>query len=372
MKTTQIDTQWIWQHQNFPNFYYNNINTEHLTYKFGQLKMIENLLRKEFSSEILIDSLENEIYSTSAIEGEMLQRSSVRSSINKLLRLGLDEEHYGGTYQIDNLVEIIVDAKTNLKPLDFERMTSWHRALFQYGQMGLKKIEVGQFRTHEEDMEIISGSWEKPIVHYIAPPSTEIPTMMESFLKWLNDDNETNIIIKAAIAHLYFVLIHPFEDGNGRITRAITDYVLAKANLANASFYSIAHAIYKNRTEYYQILDLTCKSETLDITVWIEWFIGIIEISLDDTLKNVETIKIKTNFWDKCKDIPLNVRQKKALSKMVGSLPNEFQGGMKINKYMNLTKSTRITASRDLADLVAHNILQTHGAGRGVFYTLHH
>lgn len=371
MKTShQHLNQWIWQYPEFPNFYCSELKTEHLLYKFGQLHMLQTLIAKDFSSELLIDSLENEIFSTSAIEGDILQRSSVRSSINKLLRLGLDIQNYGGNYHIENLVQIITDAKTNLNTLDSQRLFAWHNALFQFNQAGLKKISIGRYRRHIEEMQIVSGSWEKPKVHYIAPPSEIVEQLMNKFFIWLHSDTKMHPIVKAAIAHLYFVLIHPFEDGNGRIARAITDYALAKANYANANFYSIAHAIYKNRSQYYDLLDAVCKQKSMDVTVWVEWFLQMIESSLDDTFLKIETIKLKTEFWDRCSYIAFNERQKKAVTKMVSLLPEQFQGGMKINKYMNLTHSTRITASRDLADLVEKKILQIHGAGRGVYYTL--
>jgi len=317
--------------------------------------MIEKFLNESSSVELLVDRLANEAIATSAIEGEILQRSSVRSSINQILRLGLDDD-YTNTYQTDAVIEIIIDAKTNLQPLGKERLSTWHQALFPLGKSGLRKINAGKYRIHSEAMQIVSGTCEKEKVHYIAPPSNLIESLMTNFIILVNNHTETNIVIKAAIAHLYFILIHPFEDGNGRITRAITDYVLIQTNLVNANFYSIASAIHQNRKEYYDILDTTCKSSTLDITAWIEWFLKILHQSIDETLAKVEAIKIKTQFWDKHINTKLNERQKKVIQKMLSYLPNEFQGGMRVKKYMNLTKATRITASRDLADLVQKDI----------------
>jgi Fic family protein len=298
MKTNQIHQKWIWEQDDFPNFTYTDQYLTNLYFKFGQLKMIEKFLNKSNSIELIIDRLTNEAMATSAIEGEVLQRSSVRSSINQILRLGLDDD-YSNTYQTDALVEIIVDAKTNLQLLDKDRLSTWHQALFPFGKSGLRKINAGKYRTHSEAMQITSGALEKEKVYYIAPPSNLMESLMTDFLIWLNSDTQTNLVIKAAIAHLYFVLIHPFEDGNGRITRAITDYVLIQANLVNANFYSIATAIHSNRKEYYEILDTTCKSPTLDITAWIEWFLKILHQSIDDTLTKVEVVKIKIQFWDK-------------------------------------------------------------------------
>ena len=369
MKTYHDNHHWIWENKNFPHFTYQKIPLEQLYFKFGQLQAVENFLTQQDSTELLVDVLENEAVSTSAIEGEILQRSSVRSSIQKILRLDVEAE-YSNNYHIDNLIEIILDAKTNLAPLDHERLSSWHIALFPTNQSGLRKILAGEYRTHDEEMRIVSGPWEKEKVHYIAPPSAMMEKMMKEFLNWLNENNESDLLIKAGIAHLYFVLIHPFEDGNGRITRAITDYVLAKSNLVNASFYSIATAIHQYRKEYYTTLDTICRSQTLDITPWIEWFMKIVAISIDDTLKKVETIQIKTQFWDRCNQYILNERQKKMIHKILSVLPEPFEGGMKINKYMSLTHTTRITAGRDLGDLVEKDLISSFGSGRGVYYQL--
>jgi Fic family protein len=369
MKTYQNEPKWIWESQNFPNFTYQHINLDALNYKFGQLKMVENFINKNSSDELLLELLLDEALSTCAIEGEILQRSSVHSSINKILKLGLEDD-YSYTVQSDNLIQILLDAKTNLKPLTKDRLFSWHKALFEVRSSGLREITIGEYRKDKEAMQIVSGSWEKEKVHYIAPPSQDMENLMEKFLIWLNNSESQNNIYKAIIAHLYFVLIHPFDDGNGRIARAITDYVLAQSNLANANFYSISTTIYKNRKEYYDILDIVCKQTNQDITLWIEWFVKLLENSLDETLSKVETIQIKTKFWDKHLNTKLNYRQKKVILKMLSFLPQKFEGGMKVNKYMSITKSKRLTASRDISDLVEKGIFESFGQSRGVYYEI--
>ncbi len=369
MKTYQEGMKWIWEDKNFPNFIYEKINLETLNYKFGQLNMIEQFINNEDSNELVLDILLNDAISTSAIEGEILQRSSVRSSINKILKLGLEDD-YSYTVQSDSLIEVLVDAKINHNILDKKRLLSWHKALFPTGNSGLRDINIGLYRDDIEDMQIVSGAWNKEKVHYIAPPSKNIEKLMDSYLLWLNKDDNLNSIYKATIAHLYFVLIHPFDDGNGRIARAITDYVLSKSKLANVNFYSISTIIYQKRKEYYSVLDKVCKSTNQDISIWMQWFVKLLESSVNDTLIKINIVKIKSNFWDKHLNTKLNDRQKKIILKMLSYLPNEFEGGMKVNKYMNITKSLRVTASRDLADLVSKNIMQSHGKGRGVYYTL--
>ncbi len=369
MKIYQEENRWIWESENFPNFLYKNINLDTLNYKFGQLNMVEKFMNTQDSNKLLLDALLNEAISTSAIEGEMLQRSSVRSSINKILKLGLEND-YSYTRESDALIEILVDAKTNKKLLDKQRILLWHKALFPAGSSGLREINIGSYRTDSEDMQIVSGAWSKEKVHFVAPPSKDVEKLMNDFLLWLNQDDEINSIYKAGIAHLYFVLIHPFDDGNGRIARAITDYVLSQSSLANANFYSISTTIYQKRKEYYEVLDKVCIDSNQDITLWMEWFIKLLETSIDSTLLNIETVQVKAKFWDRHFKTKLNDRQKKVIFKMLSYLPEEFKGGMRVQKYMSITKTTRLTASRDLSDLVKKSVMLSHGKGRGSYYSL--
>ena len=368
MKTYQEHKKWIWEDDNFPQFVYNKVDLETLYYKFGQLKMLEDLLNRESYSELMLNVLIDEVISTSAIEGELLQRSSVRSSINKILKLGLEDD-YSYTRQSDALIEVLLDAKTNLQPLTKERLFSWHKALFVNGA-SLREIKIGAFRTDTEEMQIVSGAWNKEKVHYVAAPSKDVERLMDAFFVWINKDDENSGIYKAVVAHLYFVLIHPFDDGNGRIARAITDYVLAKSNLANGNFYSISTTIYKMRKEYYDVLDRVCINTDQDINVWVKWFVNLLELSIDDTLIRVEAIKTKAKFWDRRKETKLNQRQKKVILKMLSCLPDKFEGGMRVKKYMSIAKTTRITASRDLSDLVEKKIMKSFGSGRGGYYEL--
>lgn len=369
METYHKEKRWIWQSEDFPRFVYDKVDLETLYYRFGQLKMLEALMGQESYGELVLNVMIDDAISTSAIEGELLQRSSVRSSINKLLRLGLEDDH-SYTRQSDALIEVLLDAKTNHRSLSKERLLSWHRALFAHGSSGLREIQVGRFRDDDEEMRIVSGAWNREKVHFIAPPSSSVERLMNDFLLWLDEDDGTNIIYKAIVAHLYFVIIHPFDDGNGRIARAITDYVLAKADLANGNFYTVSTLIYKKRKEYYDVLDRVCVNLDQDIDLWVKWFVDLLEASIEDTLKRVETVTIKARFWDAHKETTLNQRQKKVIVKMLSYLPEGFKGGMRVKKYMSLTSSTRITASRDLSDLVDKKLLISLGSGRGVHYEL--
>lgn len=369
MQTYHNKNQWIWQSKDFPHFKYDTIDLNKVHYKFGQLNMLERFMSNEETNLLELNQLIDEALSTSAIEGEILQRSSVHSSINKILKLGLEND-YSYTRESDALVEILINAKTNKEPLDKIRLFQWHQALFPNGNSGLRDINVGSYRDDKEDMQIVSGAWNKEKIHYVAPPSSDVDTLMTQFFIWLNQEDELSIVYKAAIAHLYFVLIHPFDDGNGRIARAITDYVLAKELLVNSKFYSISTTIYQKRKEYYTVLDKVCTSITQDITIWIKWFIELLEDSLNTTLTEIQTVQIKAKFWDKHKNTRLNERQKKVILKMLSYLPNEFEGGMKVQKYISIAKTTRLNASRDLSDLVKKGLLNSYGKGRGVYYTL--
>jgi Fic family protein len=331
--------------------------------------MVEKFMNEDDTNQLQLEQLLNEALSTSAIEGETLQRSSVRSSINKILKLGLEDD-YSYTRESDALIEILVDAKTNKKPLDKERILQWHKALFPTGSSGLRDINVGSYRTDSEDMQIVSGAWNREKVHYVAPPSSCIDELMDTFIVWLNSNTEISTIHKATIAHLYFVLIHPFDDGNGRIARAITDYVLAESSLANPKFYSISTIIYQKRKEYYTMLDKICIQIDQDVSLWMQWFIELLEESVDSTLVAIEAVQVKAKFWDKHRETKLNERQKKVILKMLSFLPEEFEGGMRVQKYMSITKTTRLTASRDLSDLLLKGVMLSHGKGRGVYYNL--
>lgn len=231
--------------------------------------MIEQFINNEDSNELVLDILLNDAISTSAIKGDILQRSSVRSSINKILKLGLEDD-YSYTVQLDSLIEVLVDAKINNNILDKKRLLFWHKALFPTGSSGLRDITIGSYRDDIEDMQIVSGAWNKEKIHYIALPSKDIENLMDNYLIWLSKDDGLISIYKAIVAHLYFVLIHPFNDGNGRIARAITDYVLSKAKLANVNFYSISTIIYQKRKEYYSVLDKVCKSTKQDVSIWMQ------------------------------------------------------------------------------------------------------
>ena len=309
----------------------------------------------------------------SAIEGNILNRDSVKASIKR--KLGLENIDYKKIDEsTDYLIEVLIDANTNYaKDLTLERLFGWHNALFPRGFSGLTKINVATFRG-EETMEVVSGKAGREIIYYEAPPRSTLEGEMENFLKWFNK-TETSLL-KAAIAHLWFVIIHPFDDGNGRLTRAVTDLVLSKIENSHISkLYSMSSAINSDRNGYYKALENTTgyvrKSDNhLDITIWCEWFLTTLHTALLNTKSKLGYIADKTKFWDKHKESNLNARQTKILNKILDLGIENFKGDLSKKKYMIIADTTSSTASRDISELLELGcISQVQGTkGRNVRY----
>lgn len=362
--------KWIWQSERWPNFTYKTPDTTQVYHRFGQLAMVETLLNPLLTRELAALALEDEAVATSLIEGELLQRSSVRASVHKALHIEGEEEAHS-TVQTDALVEVLLDAKKGDEPLVHERLFGWHRALFPTGQSGLRTIRVGAYRNDEKgEMKIVSGPWERENVHYIAPLAYHVEGEMNRFLLWLNTEKKLDVVIKSAVAHLWFLLIHPFDDGNGRIARAISDYVLSVSGNVPSTLFSVASEINNRKKNYYGELDRVCVRDDADVTAWVAWFVDMLCASLDHALEKIEAVKFRSLFWDKVRDAMLNKRQHKVIAKMLNKLPEPFEGGMKTAKYASIAKTSKPTAARDLKELEQKGILESHGAGRGVYYTL--
>ena len=317
-------------------------------------------------AEAVLQSLTQEVIKSSEIEGEELNREYVRSSIAR--RLGMD---VGGVKHADKnvegVVEMMLDATQRFdKPITIERLFSWHSALFPTGRSGMTKIRVGKWRDDKGGpMQVVSGPIGKEAVHFQAPDAKIIPTQMRVFLKWFNSKN-LDAVQKAAIAHLWYVTIHPFEDGNGRIARAITDLSLARSEKTPQRFYSMSTQILLERKDYYEALESTQKGN-LDITDWLEWFLGCLgrvftgsEILLSSVLK-------KAKFWEKHGVESFNERQRKLLNLLFDG----FEGELTSSKWAKLGKCSQDTASRDIDDLLKRKILSKNpGGGRSTSYCL--
>lgn len=321
----------------------------------------------ELRQEASITSLTQEVVRNSAIEGEMLSTAEVRSSISR--RLGLETAglpHPSRT--VEGVVELMLDATRNFdRPLTAERLFGWQAALFPAGHSGIQRITVGAWRTGEsEPMRVVSGPVGKERVHFEAPDAERLDREMMHFLDWFNTVSGIDPVIKAAVAHFWFVTIHPFADGNGRIARAIADMALAQADGTSDRFYSMSVAIEAERKEYYTQLE-SAQHGSLDITAWIACFLDCLGRAIDGAGELLESVIWKFNLWRKINTKPVNDRQRKVINRML----DDWQGPMTTSKYAKLVKCSTDTALRDIQDLQDRSILiQNPAGGRSTSYRL--
>lgn len=354
----------IHQQANWPNFVWNNDEILNLLSEARNLqgRLIGKMetLGFELRNKALLDTLTLDVLKSSEIEGEYLNPDQVRSSIAR--RLGME---IAGSVEsdrnVDGVVEMMLDATQNcFNPLTTDRIFDWHAALFPTGRSGMYKIKVADWRKDTTGpMQVVSGALGKEKVHFQAPDSSLIEQEMNLFLDWFNNNNlNIDLVIKAAIAHLWFVTIHPFEDGNGRITRALTDLLLAKSDNSNQRFYSMSAQIRIERKEYYEILEKTQKGN-LEITEWIKWFLNCLINSLKSSDAVLLSVLYKADFWTKHAHTLLNERQIKLLNKLMDG----FDGKLTSSKWAKIAKCSKDTAIRDINDLIEKNILQKESAG---------
>ena len=372
--------KWIWQHPQYPNFKYDKSKLDNLIgkidYHRGTLDGISKLFTSDDIRKIEINTLVDEAINTSLIEGEIFKRESVRSSFRKKLDKNFNsrDDKYA-TLMTDSLVEILIDCNINKTPLTIDRLHGWHNCLFEHSHYsGLDKINVAEFRSHD-DMEVVSGAIGFEKVHYMSIPQSNIENDINNLLNYCNNSNE-NIYIKSAIAHLWFVIIHPYDDGNGRISRAITDYLLSlETSYLQFKLYSISKDINNDRKGYYNILDETTnlfKNKNFDITPWLVWHLTILENSMIRALSNIDYLVQKTKFWDKHRDKGLNNRHLKVLNKILDMGAENFEGGISTKKYIALTKVSKATAVRDISQLVEFGCIEQikGSSGRNIRYVI--
>jgi len=367
------EKKWIWQQNDYPNFKYDKLKLEpillDIKYYQGLLNGIYETVNKNDLSQAQLEILTQEALDTSAIEGELLNRDSVRSSISKKMGIEIDSKD-NSNIQTDGLIDILLDAINNYdKEFNLERLFGWHNALFPTGYSSMIKINVATFRG-EEDMQIVSGAIGKEKIHYISPPRDVLEKEMNAFLKWFNNDKDLSII-KAGITHLWFVIIHPLDDGNGRIARALTDLILAKDSQSSQKLYSISNSIKDDKKGYYDSLEKTTKGN-IDITLWLEWFLNTLLKSLQNAKNNFDLILQKTRFWDTHRNTIFNEKQMKVLNKLLDIGSENFEGGINTRKYASITKTSKATASREIKDLVEKKcLIQIEGtAGRNISYNV--
>lgn len=318
-------------------------------------------------TEAVLQALTEDVLKSSEIEGEMLDREQVRSSIAR--RLGMD---IGGLVaadrNVEGVVEMMVDATQNYaQPLTAERLHGWHAALFPTGRSGMNRITVGAWRNDATaPMQVVSGPIGRERVHYEAPPARQLDQEMQAFLDWFEAGPDLDPVLRAAIAHLWFVTVHPFEDGNGRIARAIADLALARAEQTAQRFYSMSAQIRVERNAYYDILEATQKGG-LDITRWLTWFLDCLVRAFDGAEGILANVMRKARFWEALAGQSLNDRQQKVINRLLDG----FEGKLTNKKWAALTKSSADTALRDLNDLVQRGVLvKDAGGGRSTSYSL--
>jgi Fic family protein len=317
--------------------------------------------------EAVLATLTEDVVKSSEIEGEILERQQVRSSIAR--RLGMEIGALSpADRDVEGVVEMVLDATQNYASrLTEERLFGWHAALFPTGRSGMSRIVVGAWRDDESGpMQVVSGSAGREKVHYEAPAAGRLAAEMKAFLNWFNADDNTDPVIRAALAHLWFVTIHPFADGNGRIARAIADMSLARSEDSSQRFYSMSAQIRLERKTYYDMLEATQKSG-LEITPWLEWFVGCLDRAFDGAEKTLAAVFRKADFWKKHEAAKINERQRDILNRLL----DEFEGKLTSSKWALIEKCSPDTALRDIQDLVEQGILaKDEGGGRSTSYSL--
>ncbi|HRY31798.1 MAG TPA: Fic family protein [Bacteroidales bacterium] len=313
----------------------------------------------DLRNEATLETLTLDVLKSTEIEGEYLNPVQVRSSIAR--RLGID---IAGSVEsdrnVDGIVEMMLDATLHcFNPLTAERLFNWHAALFPTGRSGMNRITVGNWRNDPTGpMQVVSGAIGKEKVHFQAPDSTILESEMRRFLDWFNANIELDLVLKAAVAHLWFITVHPFEDGNGRIARALTDMLLAQSDRSTQRFYSMSAQIRVERKNYYEILERTQKGN-LDITDWIIWFLRCLINALKSTDSILSRVLYKADFWNRHAKTALNDRQKKLLNKILDG----FEGKLTSSKWAKISKCSKDAAIRDINDLIKKDILKKEEAG---------
>jgi len=363
--------RYIYQRAEWPNFQWDKEIISHelaaVRHRQGRLLGRMESLGFDFRSEALLQTLTEDVLKSSEIEGENLDREQVRSSIAR--RLGMD---IGALAPVDRdvegVVEMMLDATRHYAdPLTAERLFAWHAALFPTGRNGMSRILIGEWRDDRTGpMQVVSGPVGREKVHYEAPSASSVPAEMQVFLDWCNAGQALDPVLKAAIAHLWFVTLHPFEDGNGRMARAIGDLMLARSEQTDQRFYSLSAQMRQERKEYYAILEATQKGD-MDITPWLRWFLGALDRAFDCAELVLEKVVQKARFWDTLAGQSINDRQRFMLNRLLDG----FEGKLTSSKWAKLAKTSPDTALRDISDLVARDILVREAAGgRSTSYRL--
>lgn len=363
---------YIYQLPDWPNFTWDDKEIApvlgEVRHQQGRLLGRMESIGFNLQAEANLHTLTLDVLKSSEIEGEILNPDQVRSSIAR--RLGMEIAGLiPADRDVEGVVEMMLDATQKYDAvLSRERLFAWHAAMFPTGRSGMHKIVVGQYRDNPpaDPMQVVSGPVGRETVHFQAPDSYTLQVEMNRFLDWFNNEEKTDPVIKAAIAHLWFVTIHPFDDGNGRIARAITDMQLSRADRSAQRFYSMSSQIRVERKEYYDILENTQK-DSLDITGWLKWFLNCLGRALNGTEETLAVVLRKARFWEHHSSTALNDRQKLMLNKLLDG----FEGKLTSSKWAKIAKTSQDTAGRDINDLVEKGVLiKEAGGGRSTSYVL--
>lgn len=360
---------YLWQNERFPHFEW---DAAALLTSLGEVHALQGRLLGRMAAlgfdglAQQVEALTSEIVGSSQIEGVSLNADSVRSSVARHLGLETVDSERADHYT-EGVVNSLMEAtRSYAAPLTKDRMFGWHAAFFPTGYSDGYKITVADWRVGDEPMQVISGPMGKEKVHFVAPPSVHVPEMMAQFVNWCNSDDQSDPIIRAAIAHLWFVTIHPFDDGNGRMARTITEMMLARADGCSQRFYSLSAEIMRQRKEYYDALEHAQKG-TLDITPWLLWFLEALRNAIQHSLYTTDRVLRKANFWSRHKDTELNERQRKIINR----LWDGFEGKLTTQKYAKINHCSQDTALRDIQALIEKDILhKTDEGGRSTNYEL--
>lgn len=365
------DKLYIWQQRDWPRWVF---DTKRLAPLLAQVHRSQGYLSGrmvdlglDLRDQALLRILTEDVLNTSEIEGEILNADSVRSSIAR--RLGVDIGGLAPTdRKVEGMVDMVLDAtQRHRMPLTAERLFGWHAALFPTGYSGLAKIKVGAWRDDALGaMQVVSGPLHRQTVHYQAPAASLLDAEMAEFLKWFNHAQVEDPVLCAGLAHLWFVTIHPFDDGNGRIARAVGDMALARAENTTYRYYSLSAQIQKERKAYYERLEATQKGE-MDVTAWLEWFLSCLLRAIQGAEQTLESVLTKARFWQQQAGMPFNARQLKLLNKLLDG----FEGKLTTTKWAAIAKCSQDTALRDITELIDRGALKkSEASGRSTSYEL--
>ena len=372
-----MDRHWIWEQPDWPQFRWDDeqllptLRSAH-TQRLA-LQQLLNQLDASLQEEAAAALLSRESLSTAGIEGEQLDPAEVRSSVARRLQLPLESQQPHPSAKVDGLVQTLFTATSDLEaPLSLTNLNSWHRSLFAAGPDGLRAIRIGELRG-EDPMQVVSGPIGRETLHFQAPPRQGLEAALQLLIHWFNAPPKgLDGLIRAGLSHLWFVTLHPYDDGNGRLARALSDRALAQLAPEGAHVHhilSLSAQIQQQRQQYYLQLE-RCQKGTLDVTIWLQWFLEQLSAAAEHNRAVVNAVRAKTLFWWSHRHHSFNPRQQKLLNRLLDAEPEGFEGGLTLRKAIGLTRASRATAWRDLRELVKLEALEPIGAGRSSAYKI--